>query len=126
MSQTPDLNTHIGQARMRGEAICAAMENELHQMGFTQAADLAKHFAQAHFELSRDPYDGRNSLKGVWLNAKGHEVGSILFYPDGAFYAEYDVVLPHPQKSKWFVEAITAWGRGDQVKTEARLLPNLS
>jgi hypothetical protein len=62
----------------------------------------------------------------VWLNAKGHEVGSILFYPDGAFYAEYDVVQPHPQKSQWFVEAITAWGRGDQVKTEARLLPNLS
>ncbi len=124
MSQ--DLDKQIGQSRILGEAVCAAMENELYKLGFEQAVELAQQFANAQFEMIRDPFDGRESLKGTWLNTKGRSVGSILFYPDGAFYAEYDVVLPHPKKSQWFVEAMTAWGRGDQVKTEARLLPNLS
>jgi hypothetical protein len=41
---------------------------------------------------------------------------------DGTFYAEYDVVKPHPEKAKWFVEGVTAWGKADQIKSEAKLL----
>lgn len=121
----PTLARRIAQVRMLGEVICSAMENELLTMGFVATEQLIGRFETAHFELSRDPFDGQESLQGYWQNAKGYKVGSILFYPDGAFYAEYDIVQPHPLKKQWFVEAMTAWGRGDQVKTEARLLPSL-
>ncbi len=121
----PTLERRIAQVRMLGEVICSAMESELLTMGFADTEALIGKFATAHFELSRDPFDGQESLKGYWRNPRGQTVGSILFYPDGAFYAEYDIVQPHPHKKQWFVEAMTAWGRGDQVKTEARLLPSL-
>ncbi|ALG69306.2 hypothetical protein [Beggiatoa leptomitoformis] len=121
-----EVEKRLKQVRILGEAIRASMCNELHKMGFKDADTLVGRFDMAHFELSRDPYDGQESLKGTWRNGKGHSVGSILFYPDGAFYAEYDIVRPHPSQEKWFVEAVTAWGRGDQVKTEPRLLPSLT
>jgi len=119
------LQKRLGQVRMLGEAICAAIENELQKLGFKHPEALAAHFDQAEFELSRDPYDGQDSLKGVWRNTQGHSIGNVLFYPDGTFYAEYDVVRPHPTNKRWFVEAITVWGRGSNLKAEARLLPSL-
>lgn len=120
------LQKRLGQVRILGEAICSAMETELRKLGFKQPETLTAHFDTVEFELSRDPYDGQDSLKGFWRNQHGHTIGNILFYPDGTFYAEYDVVRPHPSNKKWFVEAITVWGRGDNLKTEARLLPNLT
>ncbi|MDP3332876.1 MAG: hypothetical protein Q8S55_13000 [Methylococcaceae bacterium] len=40
-----------------------------------------------------------------------------------ALYAEYDVVKQHPGKAKWFVESVTAWGNGENIKAEPKLLP---
>ncbi len=119
------LERRIGQARLLGEAICVALRQELEKQGFGDPERLAWEFDHAEFELSRDPFDGRESLKGTWRGARGNTAGSLIFYPDGAFYAEYDVIKPHPTKAQWFVEAVTAWGRGNQIKTEARLLPAL-
>ena len=59
---------------------------------------------------------------GYWYNDKKQRVGQIQFNSDGSFYAEYDVVQPHPSKKQFFVEAIIAWGRDDNIKTEAKLL----
>jgi hypothetical protein len=49
-------------------------------------------------------------------------IGQIQFNSDGSFYAEYDVVQPHPSKKQFFVEAINAWGHENNIKTEAKLL----
>lgn len=119
------LKKRLRQVQMLGEAVCAAMEAELQKIGFKQSAPLAKQFSQAVFELTKDPYDGQESLKGAWRNAQGRSIGMVVFYPDGTFYAEYDIVRPHPHKKNWFVEAMTAWGRGTRVVAEARLLPAL-
>jgi hypothetical protein len=66
-------------------------------------------------------------LTGYWYNKRNKQrierIGRLQFNSDGSFYAEYDVIKPHPQKVEWFVEAVTAWGKDDVIKTEARLLP---
>jgi hypothetical protein len=94
------------------------------RLGVTEK--LIADFASARFELIRDPFDGGESLKAVWPDARGYPRGFILFYPDGGFYAEHDVVRAHPSQAQWFIEAMTAWGRAGKIKAEARLLPRPS
>jgi hypothetical protein len=78
---------------------------------------------EASYRLERDPSTSEYSLVGDWLNEKGMKLGTLLFHADGSFYVEQDVVRPHPQRSGWFVEAVNAWGKGEVIKAEARLLP---
>ncbi len=47
----------------------------------------------------------------------------MLFHADGSFFAEYDVIRDHPGDPRWFVEAVNAWGRGSDIRSEPRLLP---
>jgi len=60
--------------------------------------------------------------EGTWRNPHGSRCGSLIINSDGSYYAEYDVLAPHPDKPDWFVEAVTAWGRNGVVKAEPRLL----
>jgi hypothetical protein len=61
-------------------------------------------------------------LVGYWYDAKQQRIGQLRFHGDGSFYAEYDIVLPHPKKPRCFVEAINAWGNEQNIKTEPKLL----
>ena len=72
-----------------------------------------------------DPANGRPGYEGVWRNALNERVGKLIINSDGSFFAEYDLCVRHPSKPDWFIEAVTAWGRGDRVKAEARLLAML-
>lgn len=72
-----------------------------------------------------DPANGQPGYEGVWRNSLNERVGKLVFNSDGSFFAEYDVCVRHPRKPDFFVEAVTTWGRGDNVKAEARLLPIL-
>ena len=78
---------------------------------------------EAEYWLDRDPASGEDSLVGIWRNPQGGKCGELLFHADGTFFAEYDVIRVHPRKPRWFVEAVTAWGRGNTIKSEPRLLP---
>jgi hypothetical protein len=69
-----------------------------------------------------DPVNGLPSYEGAWRNPQGIRCGSIIFNSDGSYYAEHDVLIPHPDKPDWFVECVTVWGRDGSVKTEPRLL----
>ncbi|MDD5365650.1 MAG: hypothetical protein PHR30_09945 [Gallionellaceae bacterium] len=69
-----------------------------------------------------DPVNGLPGYEGVWRNALNERVGKLLINSDGSFFAEYDLCVRHPRKPEWFIEAVTAWGRGDLVKAEPRLL----
>ncbi len=70
-----------------------------------------------------DPANGQPGYEGVWRNHLGERVGKLIFNSDGSYYAEFDLCVRHPSKSGWFVEAVTAWGRGSVLKAEPRLLP---
>ncbi len=115
-----------GQRREQGEAVCARLQTEIHKLGF-MPGQLSHEpvYDQALFETSRDPYSGEDTLCAYWQNPRGHRIGQMKFHGDGSFYAEYDVVLPHPKDPRWFVEGVAAWGRDGLIKSEAKLLPAL-
>ena len=115
-------NRHAERHRALGERICAAMVAEIDKLGLQSEIPLP-HWEQARFSIHRDPALGNESLEGVWLNERGGKLGSVIIHSDGSVFAEYDIIRPHPQRKKWFVEAVSAWGRDHTVKSEARLLP---
>jgi len=111
--------------RSLGDAICRQLSREIQRLGFDGHAPLPPAYGDARFETSRDPYSGEATLCGHWRNARGQRIGEIKFHGDGSFYAEYDVLMPHPKDPRWFVEGVVAWGKGDLIKSEAKLLEAL-
>jgi hypothetical protein len=118
-----DLLVRVRLLRPLGEQVCAALETEYRKLGFAGEHTLGVDFDALVFELKRDPYSQQDSVEGTWLDRQRQRLGSLVFHADGSFFAEYDVVKSHPAKPRWFVEAVTAWGRGNEVKSEPRLLP---
>ncbi len=78
------------------------------------------------FTSSVDPASQMSGYEGIWRNARNERCGSIIFNSDGSFYAEYDLFCPHPDDTRWFVEMVTVWGRGDDLRREASLIPSIS
>jgi len=120
-----DLSEHITFNRPLAETVCQRLTDEIGKLGF--AADEVKYypvFDDASFVLIKDPYTGDHNLSCYWYDqSKSQRLGRLQFNSDGTFYAEYDVIKPHPSKTKWFVEGVTAWGNADNIKAEAKLLP---
>ncbi len=119
-----DLTEHITLNRHLAESVCQRLTEEIYNLGF--AAAEIKHFPKyddASFELVKDPFTGEHNLACYWYDEfKKQRIGRLQFNSDGTFYAEYDVVKNHPGKSKWFVEGVSAWGKADNIKAEAKLL----
>lgn len=113
------------QVRALGESICMALSDEVTKIGLPEKARLIAPWERARFEMQRDPASGQYSLVGTWQDSKGQRVGCIIFHCDGSFFAEYDIVEPHPTDQRWFVEAVNAWGKNETVKVEPRLLPSV-
>ena len=105
------------------ERVIELCQSKVDCLGFTDKTVLLNKPSQASYSLEQDPASGDYSLIGAWFNQKGHKQGSLVFHADGTFYVEHDVVQPHPAKRQWFVEAVNAWGRGEEIKAELRLLP---
>ncbi|MDD2660461.1 MAG: hypothetical protein PHY54_12410 [Methylococcales bacterium] len=120
-----DLSGHISQNRPLAENICRRMSEEINKLGF--ALSEIKHYPiydDARFVLIKDPYTGEQNLTCYWYDESTNQrIGRLQFNSDNSFYAEYDVVKNHPRKLKWFVEGVTAWGKADSIKAEAKLLP---
>lgn len=121
-----NLANKISAAAPQAAAICTELNRQIIKLGFPEErADVALG-DNLQYSLQRDTFTGQDSLVGVWMHPTGgYKLGSLLFHPDGSFFAEYDVLQPHPSKSKWFVEAVTVWGKGDEIKGDPRLLPAL-
>ncbi|MEL0584018.1 MAG: hypothetical protein AAES65_03930 [Candidatus Thiodiazotropha sp. (ex. Lucinoma kazani)] len=103
--------------------ILERFHQEIDQLGF-HATDIdLKQPCEANYRLERDPSNSEYSLVGDWLNEQGMKLGTLLFHADGSFFVEQDIVRPHPTKSGWFVEAVNAWGKHNEIRAEARLLP---
>ena len=96
--------------------------DEVIKLGFAETEVTLKSPLEASFRLERDPSNCEFSLVGDWFDEQGQKLGTLLFHADGTFYVEHDIVRPHPKKSDWFVEAVNAWGKGKEVKAEAKLL----
>ncbi|MGZ5008427.1 MAG: hypothetical protein ACXWE9_11240 [Methylobacter sp.] len=119
-----NLSEHIAINRPLAESVCQRLVEEIRELGFTDA-DIAHYpcYDDADFELIKDPYAGEDNLACYWYDEpKKQRIGRLQFNSDGTFYAEYDVVKPHPTKASRFVEGVTAWGKAEQIKSEPKLL----
>jgi hypothetical protein len=120
------LQNQINNKRAIGVSICERLRAEIDKLGFSESIDYP-YYHTASFMLVKDPVTGDSNLMGYWYNERNKKrlerIGRLQFNSDGSFYAEYDVVKPHPSKSQWFVDVVVAWGRDDMVKAEAKLLP---
>lgn len=114
------LQERVEQLSPAGNIICQSMMDILGKSGIDEEIEIV--FAAAEFRMDKDPYSGEYAIEGKWKNPQQQCVGSIVFNADGTFFAEYDVIKDHPVKKRWFIEAVTAWGREDNVKSELRLL----
>lgn len=121
-----DLSERLEALRPRGEAILTRLHDEIRRLGFEPATTPERLFGSAEFRLVKDPFSGEIGLHGVWRNVHGERTGAIQLHGDGSFFAELDVAQPHPTDRRWFVEAVTAWGRDQLIKSEPRLLAAIS
>jgi len=118
-----NLETQVNANHDFGLKICQRLQEEIAKLGFSVGA--VSHYPvyeNASFRLVKDPFTGDFNLAANWYDGKQQRIGSLQFNSDGTCYAEFDVVQPHPKKSRWFVEAVTAWGKMDALKAEAKLL----
>lgn len=114
---------HIEAKREFGAAVCQRISENIVKLGFSLQTRIdLPNFDTARFSLVTDPYTQSQDLVGHWYDSRQQRIGQIQFHGDGSVYAEYDIVQPHPVKKQYFVEAINAWGRQDNIKTEAKLL----
>ncbi|MEQ1531096.1 MAG: hypothetical protein ABL925_17410 [Methylococcales bacterium] len=117
------ISEHIAAKRAFGTSICQSISEKIAKLGFPLQTNInLPKFDDAKFNLQTDPFTQNQDLVGYWYDAGQQRIGQIKFHGDGSFYAEYDVVQPHPSKKQWFVEGINAWGREDNIKIEAKLL----
>lgn len=101
--------------------LLAAMTTEMERNGLGRR-ELSVPSSARRATLRKDPFDGSEALYVDWSLAIGRPAGNVLLHANGMAFAEMDVLLPHPRKPQWFVEAVTAWGQRGSVKAELRLL----
>ncbi len=106
------------------ERIVFALQTEALNFSAVGAAPRIE-LAQVQFTRVIDPGNQLPGYQGVWRNARHDRCGELTFNSDNSFYAEYDLFCPHPRDARWFVEMVTAWGREDTLRSEAKLIPNI-
>lgn len=106
------------------EQVREVLRSEMARQGLMQALGAVPADLQ-YCELREDTLAQTQSFYGEWRDAKGNLLGSVIVHAGGEFFAEYDVLIGHPTDRRWFVEAVTAWGRPGVIKSELRLLAAL-
>ena len=105
------------------KAVCRTLRDEAARLGFEPAAVSGADARIAEFRLQTDPASGGQGLLGEWFDQHRYRVGMLLFHADGSFFAEYDIARSHPGNPRLFVEAVEAWGRGQDIRCDARTMP---
>jgi hypothetical protein len=103
-----------------GQKLCAVLSLEAER--YLPDSPPTIRLADAHFSRVIDPANGLPGYEGVWRDARAQKCGSLTLNSDGSYHGEYDLLVPHPRKPGWYIEAVTVWGRDGVVKAEPRLL----
>lgn len=103
-----------------GARLCAVLGEEARRYAADQAP--AIRLEEAVFTRVTDPANGLPGYQGVWRDARAQKCGSLIINSDGSYFGEFDLLVMHPSKPRWFVEAVTVWGGEGVVKAEPRLL----
>lgn len=112
-----DIAARIAADRVRVETVLATLRREAGKWG----VNLDRlHCDAGSYEFQRDPSSGELALRGRWTLASRR--AEITLRADGNAWAECDLLVDHPQKPGWWIEAVTAWGVLPELKSEPRLL----
>ncbi len=103
-----------------GVELCRVLAEEARRYAGESAPPVR--LEEAVFTRVIDPANGLPGYEGVWRDARAQKRGSLTLNSDGSYCGEFDLLVPHPSKPRWFVEAVTVWGRDGVVKAEPRLL----
>lgn len=103
-----------------GVKLCAVLSAEARLYAGDKAPTI--HLEDAAFARVIDRASDLPGYEGVWRDARAQKCGSLVINSDGSYYGEFDLLVLHPRKPNWFIEAVTVWGRDGVVKAEPRLL----
>ncbi len=103
-----------------GQKLCAVLSLEAER--YLQHERPLIRLQDVRFSRVIDPANGQPGYVGVWRDAQAQKRGSLTLNSDGSFHGEYDLLVLHPRRPGWFIEAVTVWGRDGLVKAEPRLL----
>lgn len=120
-----DLRQLPVELNVLAERIVCALTEEAARFAVTDGTPQIE-LAAASFTRVIDPGNQLPGYEGVWRNSRNERCGCLTFNSDGSFYAEYDLFCPHPRDTRWFVEMVTAWGRADSLRVEAKLIPSIA
>jgi hypothetical protein len=98
-----------------GEAVCAALRAQVEKLGLSIGKEPV--WADAVFEETTDPFSHEVSVLAYWRGME--RFGKVTFFPDGRIFAEYQVLLPHPDSEDSYVDSVQVWGRPDKLRGEA-------
>ena len=98
-----------------GEAVCAALRGQVVKLGLSIGDEPV--WAEASFETATDPFSQEVSVVAYWRGQA--RFGKATFFPDGRVFAEYQVLLPHPDKADSYVDSVQIWGRPQHLRGEA-------
>lgn len=95
-----------------GAQVCAALRGQVEKLGLSIGDEPV--WAEATFAEQVDPFSQEISLIGTWHGKQRN--GIVTFFPDGRIFAEYQVLLPHPEREDSYVESLQIWGRPQQLR----------
>jgi len=98
-----------------GEAVCAALRGQVAKLGLSIGDEPV--WADASFEEAVDPFSQEVSVVAYWRGKA--RFGKATFFPDGRVFAEYQVLLAHPDKADSYVDSVQIWGRPEHLRGEA-------
>lgn len=98
-----------------GAAVCAALRQQVERLGLSIGNE--PDWSLLTFEEKTDPFSQEISVVGTWRGQARY--GNVTLFPDGRVFAEYQVLLPHPDKPESYVESVQVWGKPDQLRGEA-------
>ena len=95
-----------------GAEICQAIRRQVEKLGLSIGDEPV--WAEACFAEQADPALGECSLVGTWRGKARY--GTVTLFTDGRVFAEYQVLLPLPERPGLYVEAVQVWGRPGALK----------
>lgn len=122
VSTPPSAEALLADYQPRLDEVKATLRGELEKIGLAEKGQ-GMDAAFSGTEVITDPFDQSQTLTGFWMSPLGMKQGSVQLLENGQAFAEYDILIQHPDKPKWFIEAVTAWGKAGQLKSELRLIP---
>lgn len=111
------LARRVEEGRPAGEAALAVLAAEAAGTGICVDTPA---WEAGIFAFQRDPFTGEDSLLARFCT--GSRRGTVCLRPDGSLYAELDILKRHPADPALWIEAVMAWGRPPELKSEPRLM----